>query len=268
VVSEPLLDDLRDAEFARDLWRARTLGIATIKRTHQIRFDNIVQPWLREPVKRWARFRLAGGKKFASVDIDVRALRWFSRFLVEQHPDVNGAQDVTRPVLEHFLSWFASAGLAGHTSNMLLLSVRGFLDTCRRYGWMPGLPTTAAIYIDELPRRPQPLPRFVPEFVMAQIENPSDLALLPDDETRNLLLVIIETGLRASDACTLPFNPTIEDSVGWPCLKFFNHKMSAEQLNPAVSCGRRRDPRPARPATWPVAQDATAPAVPLAALQP
>ena len=221
-----------DAEFARDVWRARMIGAATIKGTHQIRFDTIVQPWLREPVKRWARFRLAGGKKFASVDIDVRAVRWLSRFLTEQHPEVGDAANLTRGVLEHFLSWFASAGLAGHTSNTLLQSVRGFLDTCRRYGWMPGLPTTAAIYIDELPRRPQPLPRFVPEFVMAQIENPDHLALLPDDATRHLLLVIIETGLRASDACTLPFNPIIEDSVGWPCLKFFNHKMSAEQLVP------------------------------------
>ena len=221
-----------DAEFARDLWRAKTLGIATIKGTHQIRFDNITQPWLREPVKRWARFRLAGGKKFSSVDIDVRAVRWLSRFLTEQHPDIGGAAGLTRQVIEHFLSWFAAAGLAGHTSNTLLQSVRGFLDTCRRYGWMPGLPTTTAIYIDELPRRPQPLPRFVPEFVMAQIEHPDHLARLPDDETRHLLLVIIETGLRASDACALPFNPIIEDSVGWPCLKFFNHKMSAEQLIP------------------------------------
>jgi hypothetical protein len=47
-----------------------------------------------------------------------------------------------------------------------------------------------------------------------------------------LLILIIETGLRANDACALPFNPVIDDSVGWPCLKFFNAKMAAEQLVP------------------------------------
>lgn len=221
-----------DAEFARDVWRAPVLGVATVKGTHQIRFDNIGQVWLRETVKRWARFRLAGGKKFSSVDIDVRAVRWLSRFLAEQHPDVVAATQLTRDVLEHYLAWFLNTRLAGHTSNTLLMSLRGFLETCRRYGWMPGLPATAAIYLDELPRRPQPLPRFVPEFIMAQLEDPANQARLPDDDTRHLLRVIIETGLRASDACTLPLNPIIEDSSGWPCLRFFNHKMAAEQLVP------------------------------------
>ena len=48
-------------------------------------------------------------------------------------------------------------------------------------------------------------------------------------------MLIIETGLRANDACALPFNPIIDDSVGWPCLKFFNHKMKAEQLVPLAA---------------------------------
>jgi integrase len=139
---------------------------------------------------------------------------------------------MTRPVIEHYLSWLVAQGMAGHTTNTLLVCLRGFLETCRRYGWMSGLAATTAIYLDELPSRPRPLPRFVPEFVMAQIDDPANLARLPDDTTRHLLILIIETGLRANDACTLAFNPIIDDSVGWPCLRFFNHKMKAEQLVP------------------------------------
>ena len=30
----------------------------------------------------------------------------------------------------------------------------------------------------------------------------------------------------------LPGNPIITDSVGWPCLKFYNSKMACEQLVP------------------------------------
>ncbi|HUG84270.1 MAG TPA: site-specific integrase [Euzebya sp.] len=221
-----------DSEYARDTWRANVLGVPTLKGVRQVHFGEIAQLWLRGPVKRYARFRLATGKAFSSVEIDVRAVRWFSRFLTDHHRDIAAAEELTRGVIEHYLSWMASQPLAGHTSNTLLVCLRGFLDTCRRYDWMPGLPMTAAIYLDELPSRPRPLPRFIPEFVMAQIDNPDSLAVLPDDTTRHLLVLIIETGLRANDACTLPFNPIIDDSVGWSSLKFFNHKMKTEQLIP------------------------------------
>ena len=70
------------------------------------------------------------------------------------------------------------------------------------------------------------------EFVMAQLEGPERLAMLPDATTRALVIVIMESGLRASDACSLPFNPIIEDSTGWPCLRYVNTKMAAEQLVP------------------------------------
>ena len=81
---------------------------------------------------------------------------------------------------------------------------RVFLDACRRHGWLPRLPATAAIYHDDLPSRPRSLPRFIPEFVMAQLQDPERLAMLPDATTRALVIVITQTGLRVRDACSLP----------------------------------------------------------------
>ena len=220
-----------ESEYVRDSWRADVLGHRSLKGPRRMHFTDITQSWLREVAKRYARFRLATGKAFSSVEIDVRAVRYFSRFLTEQHPAVTHPGLLTRPVIEHHLSWFTALPLAGHTANTLLVCLRGFLETCRRYDWMPALPATAAIYLDELPRRPQPLPRFIPEFVIAQIDHPAHLTLLAQD-TRNLLVLLIETGLRINDACAFVFNPIITDSAGWPCLKFFNHKMRIEQLVP------------------------------------
>jgi hypothetical protein len=256
-----------DSEFADDIWRADVLGIPN-RGTGQIRFDGISQPWLRESAKRWARFRLSTGKAFSSVDIDVRSVRWLSRFLAEQHPDATRAAALTRPILEHFLSWFSAAGLAGHTTSNHLVCLRGFLEACRRHRWLPGLPATAAIYLDELPRRPQPLPRFIPEFVMAQLEQTANLARLPDHTTRNLLVLIMETGLRANDACVLPFNPIIDDSVGWPCLLFHNAKMAAEQLVPLSTRAAEAIRSPTSPPAQPLAGCAATAAVPIPLLQP
>jgi len=221
-----------ETEFASDTWRADVLGMPQSRPPHTIRFDGIAQPWLRDAIKRSSRFRLGAGKSFGTVSIDERALRWFSRFLTEQHPAVASAQGLDRRVLEHYLSWLGSSTLSGNTTNTYLVVLRGFLDACRRHQWLSGLSPHAAIYLDELPARPRPLPRFIPEFVMTQLEDTDNLARLPDDTTRHLLVLTMETGLRANDACALPFNPLLADSVGWPCLKFFNAKMATEQLIP------------------------------------
>ncbi len=221
-----------DSEFTRDLWRAHVLGFHRVRPPHRIRFDPISQPWLRTAAKRHARFRLGAGKAFSTVEIDVRSVRWLSRFLAERHPELVDETELTRDVIERYIPWLQTHPLGGNPLNTYLVALRGFLEACRRHRWLPGLSAQTAVYLDELPPRPRALPRFIPEFVMGQLENSDKLALLPDETTRNLVVVVMETGLRATDACVLPFNPVIDDSVGWPCLRYLNHKMSAEQLVP------------------------------------
>ena len=88
---------------------------------------------------------------------------------------------------------------------------------------------------------------------MAQLEAPDNLARLPEATTRALVVVLMETGLRANDACALPFNPVIDDSAGWPCLRYYNAKMLAEQLVPLSAAGAAaiRDQQARLKLTWP-----------------
>jgi integrase len=67
---------------------------------------------------------------------------------------------------------------------------------------------------------------------MAQLESAAALDRLPFTTTRNLVVVLIETGLRGGDARGLAFSPTLDDSAGWPCLRFEATKVRAEQLIP------------------------------------
>lgn len=226
-----------DAEYGADVWQAKRLGIARTRSPHQIRFDEITQRWLRDTTKRWARFRLGSGKAFGTVQIDSKAMVWFSRYLTTTAGPAALASAVTRELLEGYLVWITGSHLQPHTSSTYITCLRTFLDTCRRHDWTPGLAPTAVLYNDDLPTRPQPLPRFIPEFVMTQIENPTNLDRLPDHTTRALVIVIIETGLRANDACALVFNPIINDSSGWPCLRYHNTKMATEQLIPLSPAG-------------------------------
>ena len=183
-------------------------------------------------MKRWSRFRLATGCAFRTISSGALALGRFSRFLAEGHPEMTGPAGITRPVLEDFLAWLLEQNYSPATRALTCSMIRVFFDACHRHGWLVGLAPAATIYVDELPFHHQDLARFIPEFVMAQIESEPALAQLRPATARNLLVLIIETGLRKGDACNLAFNPVIADSTGWPCLRFDATKVRAEQLVP------------------------------------
>ena len=221
-----------DGQWAADHWDAGRLGIPARRGRGTARFDGISQPWLRDPVKRWSRFRLATGCAFATIDAGALALTRFSRFLAARHPGARDASAITRPVLEDYLSWLVTQGYSAATRALSLSMIRVFFDACHRHDWLPGLAAGATIYVEELPFHHDQIARFIPEFVMAQLESDEALSKIPHSTTRHLVIVLIETGLRGGDACNLPFNPVLTDSSGWPCLRFEAVKVRSEQLVP------------------------------------
>jgi integrase len=223
-----------EGEYARDSWDARRLGVAVTVGHHSVSFERIGQPWLREAVKRWARSRLVGGLSFGAIRRDATALSWFASWLARSHPQARGPSVITRRTLEAYLAHLAAHGPKPNTRLGYLTSLRSFLEMARRRGLLE-LGADAVIYNDDLPHRPAALPRFVTEDVMARLESDEALALLPDLSTRNLVTVLVETGLRAGDACRLSLDCLVPDSVGWPCLRFMNHKVATEQLVPVTA---------------------------------
>jgi integrase len=221
-----------EREYASDHWDAARLGVPARRGRGAARFDTITQDWLREPVKRWSRFRLATGCAFTTINAGALAMSRFSAFLAERHPGITSEAGITRPVLEGYLSWLLDKGYSAGTRALSLSMLRVFTDACHRHGWLPRLAPGAVIYVEELPPHHDQVARFIPEFVMAQLESDTALGKLPFPTTRNLVVVLIETGLRGGDACNLPFNPILDDSSGWPCLRFEATKVRAEQLIP------------------------------------
>ena len=221
-----------DGQWASDHWDAGRLGIPARRGRGTARFGGISQSWLRGPVKRWSRFRLATGCAFATIDAGALALTRFSQFLGTRQPDAGDASAITRPVLEDYLSWLVTQGYSASTRALSLSMIRVFFDACHRHGWLPGLAANATIYVEELPFHHDQIARFIPESVMAQLESGQALPKIPHTTTRNLIVVLIETGLRGGDACNLPFSPVLTDSSGWPCLRYEAVKVRSEQLIP------------------------------------
>jgi integrase len=221
-----------EAEYAKDTWEAPRLGIAVRRGREKARFGVIGQEWLREAIKQWSRFRLSSGYSFNTIESGAQSLARFSLFLAE-HPEVTGFDGITREFLEDFLSWMSfRVAWSTNTRHQTLTFVKVLLDWGHRHGTLPGLPANAVIYEEEVSRPADHLPLFIPEFVMNQLESETNLARLRNPTVRHLVVLLMETGLRGGDACALPFNPIIEDSVGWPCLRFDDAKVNTEQLIP------------------------------------
>ena len=219
-------DDL-EGRYAADAWQAAELGVPVARGRGAVSFTQIGQPWLRAAAKRWARQRLA----FNTIRNGVLALKRFSAFLERCQPPVRHPGQIDRALLERYLAWLAPLPLSDSTKALSRVFLRAFLEENRRYRWVPALPAGAVIYPDELSSRRRSLPRFIAEYVMGQLEAEDNLAQLATSH-RHLVVLVTETGLRATDACTLGFDPLLVDSAGWPCLRFVSAKMRAEHLLP------------------------------------
>jgi integrase len=222
--------DALEAVFAADRWDARDLGVPAHRGRETTSFAGIVQPWLRDATKWWCRWRLATGSAYGTITASALAMARFSSYLAAHNPDRRPVL-IDRRLIEGYIVWLTGTHLAANSRSLALICLRAFLDHNRRHHWLPDITPDAAIYQDDLPKRTKALPRFVSEFVMAQLENEHNLALL-EPTTRHLVIVMIETGLRVGDAVVLPFDPVVDDSVGWPCLRYITAKTRVEQLLP------------------------------------
>jgi len=225
-----------EAEYDRDLWRLHKLpGLKTHpgKSSRQtVDFTRIAQPWLRPLAKRWARLRLASGLSTATVTNDVRILVRFSQFLATVTPDVDRLRRIDRALLERYLAWLGTQPCGQTVKEDCVWGLNQFFGTIRQHGWDDTLPTTAGFFTGDTPPRPPRVTRHLAEYVMAQVEKPDNLDRWPNPDGRLVTLILIRCGLRASDACTLPFDCLLHDGQGAPYLRYLNHKMNRQAAVP------------------------------------
>jgi len=122
---------------------------------------------------------------------------------------------VTRPLLERYLAVLQAemGGQVRHTHYVGGLS--GFLKAVRRHGWDDTLPATAAIYPEDFPPAEPASPRLA-AHVMAQVEQPANLARQASPTHRLITVILIRCGLRISSAAGLSFDCTVTDADGAP----------------------------------------------------
>lgn len=216
-----------EGEYDRDLWQLRRLGF---EGNTTLDFGPIPQPWLRDLVKRWVRWRLSTGLVLETVRRGLRSLIRFA--LVCHRMDIGSLAGVDRTVLEHYLAELHAelAGRQRHGDQVGQLNA--FLTAIRTQGWDTALPATALLFSTDYPKRTELAPRALAEQVMAQIEHPDNLGRFKDDAHRLATLILIRCGLRVNDGLRLERDCIVLDADGAPYLRYVNHKMKREALVP------------------------------------
>ena len=216
-----------EAEFDRDVWQMRRLGFDGNQR---LDFTAVGQPWLRDLVKRWLRWRLGTGLGLEAARRGLRSLTRFSGFC--QHVGVTALAGIDRSVIERYLADLHTelAGRQRHGDHIGQLNA--FLHAIRQHHWDDTLPATALVFSDDYPARSERSPRALAEQVMAQIEHPDNLARFSTPAYRLVTLILIKAGLRVTDALRLPPDCVVLDADGAPYLRYLNHKMKRQALVP------------------------------------
>lgn len=134
----------------------------------------------------------------------VQHVSTFGTWLADRAPAVSSPAHITRAVLEDWLLAVRTSGLAAASKAGRVTAVRLFLDEQWGDG-LTGLPRTAVIHAGEVPHnRSRRLPRGIEAPVFDQFIDPANLALLPCEQHRTVILLLAFTGLRVSSIVTLP----------------------------------------------------------------
>jgi integrase len=196
-----------------------------------ILFSGLLQPWLKEAVKRWVRARLLAGVASSTMRNYVLHVRAFSAWLAERAPGVSSPAGITRGVLEDYLLAVRSSDLAGGTKGPRVGALRLLLEEQWEDG-LAGLPRGAVIHAGEIPGDRSRLPRGIEGHVFEQFVDPSNLALLPTEQHRTVILLLAFTGFRISSIVTLGRDALVIGSDDHPYLCYLNVKLRREAVIP------------------------------------
>jgi integrase len=207
------------------------LPIPTASSGATLRFDGIAQPWLKEAAKRWTRTRLLSGTTFGLMQVYVRDLVIFADWLASHAPEVGKPLAITRAVLEDYLLWVRRGLKSSATRRRHVSAVRQFLSEQADDG-LAGLPRGAVIRVGEIPSVTARPPRGIEKTVFDQLIDPANLALLPSEKQRTIVLLLAHTGLRVSSLVTLARDALEIGSDDHPYLRYRNLKFKRETIIP------------------------------------
>lgn len=209
-----------DMEFAGDVWDLRKVGLAVERNTVVLDFTAIVQDWLREAAKGWARSRVLStqGNSLKGALLAVGLLSESLALREDGGADKSALARVDVRAFVERLGRLHRAGRLPETSYYRSAGkVRQFLRDCKDYGlYEPGAPLHGlggefAVWLQDVRRPPKDEDdggegRALPQVVIDQLLSDTYLDLLLSrhgEDVSVMLRILADTGRRPGELAAL-----------------------------------------------------------------
>ncbi|HEY9782031.1 MAG TPA: tyrosine-type recombinase/integrase [Leptolyngbyaceae cyanobacterium] len=214
-------------ELGDDVWDVSELGVKTAKhkRESKLVFLYFKQDWLKKEAKKFIRYQ-ATTKSFRQLQRYVHSLIDFSEFLSQSYPSITSG-DFTRKTIVDYIDYLNQKKLANATKNKYLSILNLFFETGNINSWFHT--PSYLIRAEDYGKISNPLPRYIPEEVMQQLNQ--HIEALPEPVMR-MVILIQETGLRVGELLELPVDCLKFDAQENPYIQYMNWKMSKEDTKP------------------------------------
>lgn len=200
-------EDVRD-EVLKDIWELDKLNIelktTPTKNYRTIRFTEIYQADIKEELKKAIYVQLKQ-ENVSSVVREMTAMRRLSRYLKEKHPEIESCQDISRAIVEDYLTYLNTESLQTKEFRSELNRLRSVLEMVGKLYHYEQLDNII-------------LNRDIPPSTRAEFKTYSDAELKRinsflvkvDEQTARLMIIHQMLGTRISDTLTLRTDCLIE----------------------------------------------------------
>ena len=151
-----------------------------------------------------------------SVDAADGALRQFARWMLTE-AGITAVGDIRRGDIEDYKVWLA--GLPGHrgrlsaeTHRQRIRTVRAFFERIIEWDW-PDAPARNPVIAGDIPKKPEPLPKFLDDRDAAKLMAAARASTDPRD--RLVVELLARTGMRAGELADLDANAVVRIGAGY-----------------------------------------------------
>ncbi|KTD02899.1 tyrosine-type recombinase/integrase [Legionella feeleii] len=217
-----------DTLFDKDEWLASDIGLLpdVTHSIYLIKFTKITTPWLKKAAKKFVRFQ-AATKSFATCRGYIRSLNHFDDYLKTIEGSFT-ANNINRSHVVGLMQYLTQKNLKPMTRGIILINLRVFHQIGLLEGWLDW-PEKPIIYNSDLPRDINKLPKFISNHVINQLK--AHLHNFPQ-WMQNFITVLMETGRRISEVCSLSFDCLEHDGDGDLLLRVKEQKLKRIRLIP------------------------------------
>ncbi len=206
-----------------DVWDAASLGLEIYEYNSisKLVFTHIHPNLFKELAKKFIRYQ-STINKLSTLQGHIRNFNKFSDFLLEFYPHLNFYK-LDRKVILNFINWMSNRKYTWATKSNCLSSLKKFFRVSSINKWLDF--PDYLIHQEDWGKRPEPIPRYIPEEVIRQLNQHLDNFPAP---IMRMVLVLEECGLRIGELCLLPINCLNQDSKGDWYIRFMRWKMEKE----------------------------------------